>query len=88
MGLTTVMHMKVDLLDNIRNIRTGECKVLEGTSNTSVVSSIGNRRTVNNRELSTSLEWSKACNQSYMHGLESQACSGIVSRTYRQHCEL
>jgi hypothetical protein len=50
-GLLWIMHVKTDLLDGVSNVRMGKHQVLEGPSETPVVSRISNRMPRLSRDL-------------------------------------
>jgi hypothetical protein len=45
------MHVGADLLDGVGDVRAGECRVLEGTSEAPELSQISNRRPIIGEDL-------------------------------------
>jgi hypothetical protein len=51
MWLSRVMHVEIDLLNRIRNIRVSECQVLQSTGQAAVIHRVANRIARVTREL-------------------------------------
>jgi hypothetical protein len=51
MRLPGIMHMEVDLLDNVSDVEVGECHILEGPDEAPKLSLLSNRRAGSGRDL-------------------------------------
>jgi hypothetical protein len=54
------MHVEIDLLNYVRNIRASECPVLQSANQTAIMRRVTDRITHLTRELQRGVDWSGA----------------------------